>query len=152
MALHWMRGSGEFKQFVGNRVRKIREKDYIKWRHVPSQDNPADLGSRGGHVDSANCLWWKGPDWLVNEENWPPEIVTSPSKESLAEIKPVREIFNVANISQPEGLDQLLKEWCLRKTLRIWAWIFRFTCNVGKRNYSRKGPLSTAEIQERETW
>ena len=62
VALHWIRGSGEFKQFVGNRVRKIREKDYIQWRHVPSQDNPADLGSRGGHVDSANCLWWKGPD------------------------------------------------------------------------------------------
>ena len=87
VALHWIRGSGKFKQFVGNRVRKIREKDYIRWRHVPSQDNPADLGSRGGHVDSANCLWWKGPDWLVTEENWPPEIVTSPSKDSLAETK-----------------------------------------------------------------
>ena len=69
VALHWIRGSGEFKQFVGNRVRKIREKDYIKWRHVPSQDTPADLGSRGGHVDSANCLWWKGSDWLVTEKN-----------------------------------------------------------------------------------
>ena len=29
MVLHWIRGSGEFKQFVGNRVRKIREKDRI---------------------------------------------------------------------------------------------------------------------------
>ena len=46
VALHWIRGSGKFKHFVGNHVRKIREKDYIKWRHVPSQDNPADLGSR----------------------------------------------------------------------------------------------------------
>ena len=152
MALHWIRGSGEFKQFVGNRVRKIREKGYIKWRHVPSQDNPADLGSRGGYVDSANCLWWKGPDWLVSEENWPPEIMTGPSKESLAETKPVREIFNVANISQPDVFDQLLKKWKFWKTLRICAWISRLIRNVGKRNDSRKGPLSTAEIQERETW
>ena len=152
VALHWIRGSGEFKQFVGNRVRKIREKGYIKWRHVPSQDNPADLGSRGGYVDSANSLWWKGPDWLVSEENWPPEIVTGPSKESLAETKPVREIFNVANISQPDVFDQLLKKWKFWKTLRICAWISRFIRNVGKRNDSRKGPLSTAEIQERETW
>ena len=121
VALHWMRGSGGFKQFVGNRVRKIREKDYINWRHVPSKDNQADLGSRGGHVDSANCLRWKCPDWLVNEENWPPEFVTSPRKESLAETKPVREIFKVANISQPEGFDQLLKKWSLWKTLRICA-------------------------------
>lgn len=152
VALHWTRGSGEFKQFVGNRVRQIREKDYIQWRHIPSKDNPADLGSRGGHVDNANFLWWKGPDWLVNEENWPPEIVTIPSKESLAETKPVREIFNVANISQPDVFDQLLKKGRLCKTLRICAWISRFICNVGKRNNGRKSPLSTKEIQERETW
>ena len=56
VVLHWIRGSSEFKQFVGNRT---------------------------------NCLWWKGPDWLATGENWPLEIVTSPSKESLAETKPV---------------------------------------------------------------
>ena len=78
--------------------------------------------------------------------------MTSPSKESLAETKPVREIFNVANISQPDVFDQLLKKWRLWKTLRICAWISRFIRNVDKRNDSRKGPLSTAEIQERETW
>ena len=78
--------------------------------------------------------------------------MTSPSKESLAETKPVREIFNVANISQPDVSDQLLKKWRLWKTLRICAWISRFIRNVGKRNDSRKGPLSIAEIQERETW
>ena len=46
VALHWIRGNGEFKQFVENRVRKIQEKSYIEWRHVTSADNPADLGSR----------------------------------------------------------------------------------------------------------
>ena len=82
VAPHWILGNGEFKQFMGNRISKIREKNHIQWRHVPNQDNPADLGSRGGHVDNTNCLWWEGSDWLVTEENWPPGIVTSPSKES----------------------------------------------------------------------
>ena len=151
VALHWIRVNGEFKQFVANRVRKIREKDYIQWRHVPSQDNPADLGSRGGHVNNTNRLWWEGPDWLTAEENWPPEIVTSPSEESLAETIPVREIFNVA-VPQPDTFDQLLKKWSLWKTLRICAWISRFPRNAGKQCVSIKGPLLTEEIKERETW
>ena len=50
VALHWIRGNGDYKQFVGNRVRKIQEKSYIDWRHVTSVDKPADLGSRGGAV------------------------------------------------------------------------------------------------------
>ena len=34
--------------FVANRVRKIQQHDVIQWRHVKSEENPADLGSRGG--------------------------------------------------------------------------------------------------------
>ena len=38
VALHWIKGGGSmYKQFVANRVSKIREKDYITWRreHQP---------------------------------------------------------------------------------------------------------------------
>ena len=35
---------------MANRVRKIREHSDVVWRHVPTQDNPADLASRGGLV------------------------------------------------------------------------------------------------------
>lgn len=45
VALHWIKGAGEYKQFVGNHVRKIKEKEAVVWRHVPTQENPADLGS-----------------------------------------------------------------------------------------------------------
>ena len=62
--LHWIRSSGEYKQFVSNRVRKIREKTGITWRHVPSQENPTDLASRGGLVKEDNSLWWNGPTCL----------------------------------------------------------------------------------------
>ena len=96
VALHWIRGRGDFKQFVGNRVRKIQDKDYIQWRHVPSEENPADLGSRGGKVSETDSLWWKGPEWLTCRESWPATIVTKASPESTAETKPVRELFKVA--------------------------------------------------------
>ena len=47
VVLHWIRGAGEHKQFVANRVNKIQCHPQIHWRHVPTQENPADLGSRG---------------------------------------------------------------------------------------------------------
>ena len=34
VALHWIKGGGDYKQFVNNRVRKIQDKSYIQWRHV----------------------------------------------------------------------------------------------------------------------
>ncbi|XP_068671954.1 uncharacterized protein [Montipora foliosa] len=43
-ALHWIRREGEYKRFVHNRVRKIRDKNWITWRYVPTKENPADLG------------------------------------------------------------------------------------------------------------
>ena len=64
VALHWIRGEGEYKQFVHNRVQKIQEKNWITWRYVPTKENSADLGSQGGPVAQDNDLWWHGPKWL----------------------------------------------------------------------------------------
>ena len=47
VVLHWIKGETHYKQFVSNRVAKIKEKDYILWRHVPTESNPADIASRG---------------------------------------------------------------------------------------------------------
>ena len=71
VALHWIKGGGNYKYFVRNRVRKIQDKSYIRWRHVGTTDNPADLGSRGGHLFETTILWW------------PPDIVTSPSRGNM---------------------------------------------------------------------
>lgn len=49
VALHWICGSGEYKQFVGNQVRKIQEKQ-INWKYVPTEQNSEDVGSWGGDV------------------------------------------------------------------------------------------------------
>ena len=47
VALHWICGNGQYKQFVANRVAKIQLHPEIEWRYVPTHDNPADLASRG---------------------------------------------------------------------------------------------------------
>ena len=38
------------------------------------RENPADLASRGGETTE---LWWSGPKWLANREDWPTKPVTS---------------------------------------------------------------------------
>ena len=86
VALHWIRGDSEYKQFVGNRVQKIKEKDSVIWRRVPTQENPAGLGSGGGPVKE-NVLRWEGPNWLKDSASWPTDIVTTETPESEAEAK-----------------------------------------------------------------
>ena len=36
VALFWINGSGQYKQFVENRVQKIRAQPEITWRYVPT--------------------------------------------------------------------------------------------------------------------
>lgn len=66
--------------FVANRVSKIlTELPDVRWKYVPSEDNPADCATRG--ISSMKLkhfrLWWAGPDWLNNPEIWPKEITKS---------------------------------------------------------------------------
>ena len=75
VALHWLNDDGQYRQFVANRVNKIRSHPNVLWRHVPTAENPADLGSRGSSVDGPR-LWCQGPDWLSDESRWPPKLVT----------------------------------------------------------------------------
>ncbi|XP_065356347.1 uncharacterized protein LOC135950743 [Calliphora vicina] len=64
-----------WKTYVANRVSEIRQNvNNATWRHVPSAENPADLGTRGCTPKELknNSLWWEGPRWLIQEEcKWP---------------------------------------------------------------------------------
>ena len=91
--LHWIQDHGEYKQYlVVARVHKIQAHQEITWHHVPTTENPADLGSRGGSVTNAE-LWWNGPNWLGNPDVWPPEIIAKPSTESKAKAKMTRKLL-----------------------------------------------------------
>ncbi|GFQ66758.1 DUF1758 domain-containing protein [Trichonephila clavata] len=64
----------KWKPFVANRTLEILYSiSCNNWCYVPTKENPADLGSRGmSPKDLPDCsLWWEGPPWLTNEEDWP---------------------------------------------------------------------------------
>ena len=71
VVLHWIAGQGSYKQFVSNRVAQINAKDYVKWRYVGTEQNPADVGSRGTLSRERLEIWLKGPNWLTEPEMWP---------------------------------------------------------------------------------
>uniref|UniRef100_A0A914WWH6 Integrase catalytic domain-containing protein n=1 Tax=Plectus sambesii TaxID=2011161 RepID=A0A914WWH6_9BILA len=72
--LHWIQSSKYLSTFVTNRVKEIRAEDDIHFRYISTDENPADLSSRG--VQAArfedNSLWWHGPKWLkTSTSQWP---------------------------------------------------------------------------------
>ncbi|GFY33245.1 uncharacterized protein TNCV_1240951 [Trichonephila clavipes] len=68
IVLAWIQRSPEqLKTFIGNRIKIIqRLTQNRQWNHVSSNENPADLISRGLNASdiSSKQLWWHGPDFL----------------------------------------------------------------------------------------
>ena len=91
-ALHWIKGDGQYKEFVRNRVAKIKEKGDICWRYVNITQNPADVGSRGCQGDKLKMFWKEGPPWLKNEEKWPVDITTK-STTATEEAKKIKDVM-----------------------------------------------------------
>ena len=108
VALDWIKGNGEYKQFVYNRVRKMKEIDYIQWRYVPTDQNISDIGSRGAKPDYLNGEWKHGPKWPYNPELWPKDISTKPTEESEAEAKQIEEVMMLADQKEPDIWDNLM--------------------------------------------
>ena len=76
VALCWLtKPFKNWKTFVANRVHKIEEITRslnITWRHVPTDINHADHGTRASTVEKLYDIgWWEGPDRLCDELNWP---------------------------------------------------------------------------------
>jgi hypothetical protein len=155
VALYWINGQGEYRQFVSNRVKKIQEHERLEWHYVPTNENPADLGSRGGNV-AGNKLWARGPEWLSDKTKWPPKVILEASSEANEEIKHARSTQVLTTSSQPthsDVFDKLIEKYPLRKVLRMCAWIQGFARNCRTQPDNRDlGPLKTWEIKERDLW
>uniref|UniRef100_A0A182X947 DUF5641 domain-containing protein n=1 Tax=Anopheles quadriannulatus TaxID=34691 RepID=A0A182X947_ANOQN len=73
IVLHWINSSpSRWKPFVANRVSEIQHLTEPRhWNHVPGDQNPADIISRGMMPSQLqeSCLWWHGPEWLSQPSN-----------------------------------------------------------------------------------
>ena len=154
VAFYWISSPGKaWKVFVANRVKKITEiteEVGIQWEYVPSEKNVTDAGSRGVSLSQMkNKDWYDGPNWLLNEHDWPSQPTLSRSSTVTNEEKPIKEIVAFANENQPDEWDLLLTRKPYWDTLRITAWALRFIHNSQAKKLGAeriKGTLTTDEI------
>ncbi|XP_078051939.1 uncharacterized protein LOC144478091, partial [Augochlora pura] len=120
-------------------VSEIQSKtDVSNWRHVPTNDNPADLISRGQSPDDflRPSIWTHGPDWLQREEiHWPTWKMNTPS--ILPEQKST---LCLTTIQVDTSILDRYSSW--EKTRRIIARCLRW-----RRIKTSKGPLTTEELR-----
>lgn len=145
----------KWKTFVANRVSRIQAViPPSQWRHVPTEDNPADCASRGMLAKElmGHPLWWTGPSWLKQDsQGWPqPKAIQQvaleekPQKEYCGVIKTVKK--DVDTIST---LISRQSSWFTLK--KIMAYALRFIHNCRQRDGQRHGNLKTIELKEAET-
>ncbi|XP_045454347.1 uncharacterized protein LOC123663725 [Melitaea cinxia] len=145
IVLSWLRShSSRWVTFVANRVSHIH--DIIPtecWHHVPSEENPADVCSRGQFPDEIvhNSLWWAGPSWLSKDRTtWPNSFESlSPSDEAVvkseSKLSSVLLIEKKLTESHQGTFEMLLSKFSsLQKLLNVLAYINRFIRNAKNSN------------------
>ena len=87
IVLSWLDGNP--RRFKTYRVSDII--DHVpsnRWRHVKGMENPADCGSRGLLPSELldHCLWWNGPEWVIEDASqWPPPVPLSHQEDTSEE-------------------------------------------------------------------
>ncbi|KAF0299414.1 hypothetical protein FJT64_027820 [Amphibalanus amphitrite] len=140
IALGWLRGRPErWGVFVRNRVVQIQELTALEnWRHCRSEDNPADLLTRGVFADQlvTSTLWFGGPVWLSQPE-MPPltddDVITPDSLPetagAAAEVGALTAVRVEAEVEPGRGLVQVERYGTLSKATRVMGWVLRFLYN-----------------------
>ena len=132
--LCWLRNKKEWKQFVKHRVNDIlKVSDNEHWKYCPSEDNPADIGTRGMIASKLNesQLWWNGPSWLVKEESfWPKQEPISDTEEMEEERVTSMVALDITDEDGSGSIMDITRYGTLWKLFRITAWVVRFVWNI----------------------
>jgi hypothetical protein len=107
--LYWITSrSSIWKTFVSNRDGEIQnESKQEKWRHVPTDQNPANVPTQFPKVDDLkkSKLWWNGPDFLLkSEEHWPEKFIPTPDDAGKEEMKKEYASFNILKVTTEKDL------------------------------------------------
>lgn len=153
IVLSWIRMAPHLlKPFVQNRVTEINElTSNTTWLHVNSENNPADLLSRGLGLDKLiNCnLWWNGPSFLYdrNSELFSDNCGLNKSFNNLPELRKT----TVSLVCNPcNELFDFYRYSSYIKLVRISAYVLRFIQNLRNNAETKQrrqtGSLSADEL------
>ncbi|XP_068987590.1 uncharacterized protein [Bombus flavifrons] len=142
IVLQWIKSSPHMlKTFVANRVAEIQTKTNIDdWRHVPTNDNPADLISRGQTPKEflRPTIWKNGPEWLKQqEENWPIWIPTT-----LGELPEQKKTICLTTSTIDNTLLHGYSSWT--RLIRVVSWCLRWKYKQNRSSHLTTDELTTA--------
>ena len=163
VCLFWLAKPVEtWKNYVANRCSEIHSSLALRnWSHVPGDDNPADLASRGGTVQDLNSrLWLKGPINLQQTDPRPQPLEDPDDiffrdlpDEALREKKKVSRVassLSAISTNKEEPWANLLKRTPLEKLeslLRILAYVRRVASSTKFASLSQKRNLGPDDFR-----
>eukprot|EP00111_Clytia_hemisphaerica_P011163 TCONS_00032677-protein len=161
VVLYWLDSGKELKQFVRNRVKKIKKHTQEGiWRHCPGKENPSDMTSRGvsSKEEFEKGLWFRGPEWLSKDpEHWPKQklkVDMSVKEKAMKEVKVSKVLLSRVTTVQLIEFQRFSE---FKSLIRSVAWAIRFCHNFqvyhGSRfslGQLRKGPLTVDELKKAE--
>ena len=102
-----------YHTFVANRIETIRALSDIKnWKWVPTNENPADLASRGSKPDSINHTnWFSGPEFLLSDTVQYLEQPNTYIEPNDPEIKQASTFMTIQTPPLHKTLDQKLERY-----------------------------------------
>ena len=150
IVLHWIHAeSSSFKTFVANRISYIQQRSVqSQWRHVLSEDNPADYISRGIHPERLQSMdmWFNGPSFLKHSSPCWPRIFSAKAHDDN-ERRILKSVLVIENTVK-SFVFQIDHKNSFSFVVRTTAYVLRFiasTRNLGPKNY---GFLLVAEVQD----
>jgi len=153
ITLHWIKGQKRTDTFVTHRVTEIlsfSRPDH--WQYCPTQDNPADLLTRGISSSQlrSSILWKQGPEWLPSKDSWPTWNFSSNIEMQALAVTTTS--FTPSGNQQPSGtihissIVDISKYSKLHRLLAVTAYVYRFIDNCKKSLQERvTGPLTPSE-------
>ncbi|GFX85126.1 integrase catalytic domain-containing protein [Trichonephila clavipes] len=152
IVLAWIKKPlAQLKTFVRNRlsiIQELTESDF--WKHVNSENNPADILSRGISRDKIqHCeLWWFGPPFLHQYKELEPYDITAVEGDDLflQELKETSDFPLCALLKNFEPLDIISNCSSFTKLQRVIAWCKRFIENAGHPMSRTMGPSKIKAI------
>lgn len=152
IVLSWIKTeSAKLKVFVGNRVAEIQDiTEEAHWNHIGSQQNPADVLSRGISADELKdfTLWWNGPLFLNSTEEMRSTTFNLIPDEDLPEQKPTKMILATQLNEKPFIQEFIEKYSSFQKLQRITSYIWRFYNNCRDKKQKIGGTLTLPELKK----
>uniref|UniRef100_A0A1X7UC21 Peptidase aspartic putative domain-containing protein n=1 Tax=Amphimedon queenslandica TaxID=400682 RepID=A0A1X7UC21_AMPQE len=148
----------QWKQFVQNRVREIRENvESSKWSHCQGENNSADLPSRGLALKelSESSMWLCGPLWLNDKKPGNSQLQDGLPLECLDKLR-MRE-REVLFLSVGDGLStgimigsimEIERFSCFEKLINTTVYILRFCDRMKKSLNDGSGLLMETNLME----